>query len=198
MVRTSFDDIFNKELRIIWKIKARPISKYYQGTRLERMCNATNTLVKLASSNPSHTTTQKTQIASNSSAKVLVFHVLLQLRFYTVYIPHMSPLSPSSFFALPFNRISEAKGFFFVLKACLVISLCVPCDSRRPTLLFFFLCVSMLHICLPYLLFCADSPVLPAFIFRIPSKIRTAVATRKKLELMTHYKICSSIFQIKF
>ena len=129
---------------------------------------------------------------------MLVFHVLLQLYFYTVYIPHIIPLSSSSFFALPFNRISEGKCFFFVLKACLMISLWVPCDSRRLTLLFFFLCVSMLHICLPYLLFCADSPVLPAFTFRILSKIRTAVATRKNLELMIHYEICSSIFQIKF
>jgi hypothetical protein len=75
-----------------------------------------------------------------------------------------------------------------------VISLWVPCDSRRLTLFFFFLCVSMLHIYLPYLLFCADSPVLPAFTFtfRIPSKIRNAVATRKNLELMTHYEICRS------
>lgn len=128
------------------------------------------------------------------------FHVLLQSLFYTVYIPHISPLRPSSFFALPFNPICAAKCFFFVLKVCLVISLWVPCDSRRLTLLFFFLCVSMLHIYLPYLLFCADSPVLPAFTFtfRIPSKIRNAVATRKNLKLMTHYEICSSTFQIKF
>lgn len=140
---------------------------------------------------------KKTQIASNSSAKVLIFHDRLQLQFYTVYVPHTSLLSPSSFFALSFNLISEAKCFFFVLKASFVIFLWVPCDSRRLALLFFFLCVSMLHICLPYLLFCEDSLVLPAFTFRIPCKIRTAVATRKNLELMTHYEICSSVFQIK-
>jgi len=50
MIPTSFDDSFNKELRVIWKIHARPISSYYQGTRLERVHNVTNTLVKLASS----------------------------------------------------------------------------------------------------------------------------------------------------
>lgn len=129
---------------------------------------------------------------------MLIIHVLLQLYFHAVYIPYISSLSASSFFALPSNRISEAKRFFFVLKACLVISLWVPCDSQRLTLLFFFLCVSMLHICLPYLLFCADSPVLPAFTFRIPSKVRTAVATRKNLQPMTRYEICTSLFPLKF
>lgn len=197
MVRTSVDDGFNKELRIMWKIQARPILRQPIGATAQynEYISQAGVIYSLAYHS---TKKKKTQIASDSSVRVLTFHVLLQLHFYTVYIPHISPLSPISFFALLFNPISAAKCFFFVLKACLVISLWVPCDSRRLTLLFFFLCVSMLHICLPYLLFCADSPALPAFTFRIPSKIRNAVATGKNLELMTHYEMRSSIFQIKF
>lgn len=89
-----------------------------------RRATAGNALVNLASSNPEHVTTQKARnVTQNVSTTVFIFSILSQLYSYIVYILSISLQAPRSFFPLPFNRISEAQGFFFVLKACLIISL---------------------------------------------------------------------------